>query len=266
MASRLRTAERERTNDRTQLPAITGQLSLADLAALRAGAYRASSEAFRYPEAHRIQWIATASHELALEKAAVAHFASSPSWERLTDALDQLVARPLAELQQHYVALFMVGGSDVLCAPYESVYREPHGRSSGWLLAHVEGAYRAASISPPAGQGELPDHLAIELEFLALLAARESDAWEDGDAAGALAAQAQQSGFLRAHVMTWLPALAQELTRADREGTYATVAAEVATFVEYDRDLLKLLEKYAETANAAIETRNSRVATKRRRP
>jgi TorA maturation chaperone TorD len=251
VARKQRTAERERANDRNQLKAVAEPLSLADLAALRAGAYRAASEAFRYPEENRIQWIATASHELAQEQAAVAHFASSAAWQRLIDALDQLRRCPLAELQRHYVALFMVGDDDVLCPPYESVYREPHARPSGWLLARVEGAYRAATISPPAGQGELPDHLAVELEFLALLAARESDAWEGRDAAAALEAQEHQSAFLRDHVVAWLPALVRKLARADRTGAYATVAAEVATFVQYDLDLLELLENYADAANSA---------------
>ncbi len=251
MASQLRSAERARTNDRTPLKTSAEPLSLADLAALRAGAYRSASEAFRYPDRNRIQWLATASHELAQEQTTIAHLATSASWQRLIDALHQLARRPLADLQERYVALFMVGDSDVLCPPYESVYKEPHGRPSGWLLARVEGAYRAAALSPPAGQGELPDHLAIELEFIALLAARESDAWQDDDAAAALGAQKQQSVFLRNHVVAWLPALVQELAKADPTGAYAAVAREVATFVEYDRDLLELLESCAESAISA---------------
>jgi TorA maturation chaperone TorD len=226
-------------------------MSLADHAALRAGLYRSTSEAFRYPEAARLEWIATASRELAHEQTAVAQFASSATWRQLLDALEHLTRYPLMELQQHYVALFMVGDSDVLCPPYESVYREPQGSSSGWLQARVEGAYRAASIAPPSGQGERPDHLATELAYLALLAARESEAWECHDVKGAADALTHQTAFGREHLMTWLPSLARQLAQSDRTGIYAAIATAMATYIAYDCDLLDALHQHAAPVIAA---------------
>ena len=250
MATQPPTLRHERANGGDRPTALAEPTSLADHAAIRAGVYRAASEVFRYPQATRIRWIATASRELAHEQTAVAQFASSATWRELLDALDHLTRYPLLDLERHYVALFMVGDTDVLCPPYESVYREPQGSPSGWLQARVEGAYRAASITAPAGQGELPDHLATELAFLAILAARESEAWERNDETAASDAQAHQSAFIREHVLTWLPSLGQQLTRADHTGVYAAIAREVAIYIAYDCDLLDVLRQRTTPASA----------------
>ncbi len=245
MVTQQRTPRRDRAKREDPAADLVEPMSLADHAALRAGLYRSASEAFRYPDVTRIGWVAAASRELAHEQTAVAQFASSAIWQQLLDSLGRLTRYPLMELQRHHVALFMVGDSDVPCHPYESVYREPQGSPSGWLQARVEGAYRAAGLASPAGQGELPDYLPTELAFLALLAARESEAWEHHDVAGAAEALTHQTAFLRDHLLTWLPSLGQQLAKADHTGVYAAIATEMATYAAYDCDLLDVLRRHA---------------------
>ncbi|WP_370591412.1 nitrate reductase molybdenum cofactor assembly chaperone [Saccharopolyspora montiporae] len=75
--------------------------------------------------------------------------------ERLA-ATDPLVA------QQHYVATFDLRRR---CCPYLSYWTAGDTRNRGRALLEFQHVYREAGIEPP--ESELPDHLAVVLEFAA---------------------------------------------------------------------------------------------------
>ena len=62
---------------------------------------------------------------------------------------------------------------------------------------------------------------------------------------GAADALTLQIAFLREHLLTWLPSLAQQLAKSDHTGIYAAVATAMATYVAYDCDLLDALQQHA---------------------
>lgn len=71
-------------------------------------------------------------------------------------------------LWEHYIPLFEVG--TVEAPPYASVYLQDEAQVMGEEAFAVKAFYEESGYSLGERPQELPDHLAIELEFLALLA------------------------------------------------------------------------------------------------
>lgn len=69
---------------------------------------------------------------------------------------------------EHYIPLFETGA--VEAPPYASVYFEDEGLVLGEEAAKVDQFYAASGFGIGKQTEELPDHLAVELEFCALLA------------------------------------------------------------------------------------------------
>lgn len=105
----------------------------------------------------------------------------------------------LSPLRQAYTRL--IYDSELPCIPpYESIYsseRHVNGKQAG----RVADVYRAAGLGVDGN--EMPDHIALECEFVAHLAAREAAAWEAGRHDEARHTWAAQRAFLTAHLLTW---------------------------------------------------------------
>jgi len=134
-------------------------------------------------------------------------------------ALAQDFARPQEELEAEYARLF-VGPGRPVAHPYESVYRE--GRVMGDCTLAVRQSYAAEGLAPEGHS--LPDHVAVELEFMAYLAQREAEARERGDEEGALAYLRQQEAFLSEHLSRWLPRFCQRVLAGEAHPFYADLA------------------------------------------
>jgi TorA maturation chaperone TorD len=147
--------------------------------------------------------------------------------------------------------MVVVNSRGVPCPPYESVYREQAGGGSGWLLAQVEREYEAAGLAPSPDLGELPDHVAVEIEFMAVLSGWEAQAWEEENLAQGIDALRRQKAFLDSHLALWFPTFARQVMATDSGGTYAPVCEGAQAFMGYDSDMLgALLERTPAMAEA----------------
>ncbi len=209
-----------------------------ELASFREGAYRLFSQALLYPAEERLAALATATEELDQNDNALAQFAFFADWRRLL-ARVRGVGGPRRDLEEQHVALFGASKAGTLCPPYESAMLSPTGQPDALLMARIEAAYSAIGLAPSPDLGELPDHVSIELEFMAMLCGQEAAAWDVDDVPSAVKAMRRAKRFLDGHLSTWLPAFARQLASADKDGFYRTVSAGAATFVQYDRDLLE---------------------------
>jgi TorA maturation chaperone TorD len=72
----------------------------------------------------------------------------------------------------------------------------------------VQGLYRAADFDVDEDFRELPDHVAVELEFLYLLLYREHEARVGGDETGLKAVLDLRKRFLAGHLGAWIPKFA----------------------------------------------------------
>lgn len=112
-------------------------------------------------------------------------------------------------------------------SPHESVFRGEDGLLGGAIAAALRAAYARTGFA--MGRTDLePDHLGLELSFLAHLAGLEAEA---RDATGRARAQRAQAAFLDTHLLTWLPAAAVVTT-----GPFATIVTLATELAASHRD------------------------------
>ena len=102
------------------------------------------------------------------------------------------------------------------CPPYETEYcPQTFSVYRSQQLADIAGFYRAFGLEPSLDMPERHDHIALELEFMSWLIAKEDYAFQSAEKV-ATCIDAQRS-FLKEHLAWWAPAFAQALRpRADR--------------------------------------------------
>ncbi len=144
-------------------------------------------------------------------------------------------------MQQEYVRLFLINPDGAVCQPYESFYLDPDRQAAGWIAAQVEREYVAAGLRLSPSLRELPDHAAVELEFMAFLCSREAWAWEDEALEAGRQVLEHERAFLDQHLRRWFPAFTWRVARAAGDGLYAMTAEAAYAFVHHDRDLVALL-------------------------
>lgn len=144
------------------------------------------------------------------------------------------------------------------CPPYETEYingKLTFQRSQA--LADVSGFYSAFGLEPSLQHPERPDHIVLELEFMAFLLAQERRA-PDGCSAVAPAADAgetpapqgaraferaavccrAQQKFLSEHLAWWTPAFAVLIAREDPQGFYESAGVFLAALIGAERGIL----------------------------
>ncbi len=168
--------------------------------------------------------------------------ARSRSYAKLAEAF----ARPEEGLEADYAYLF-VGPGRPVARPYESTHREH--RMMGDCTLAVRSLYAEEGLAPEPGL--LPDHVAMELEFMAHLARKEGDAREAGDGEGVLACLRQQESFLQEHLGRWVPSFCQEVLVSEAPPFYADLAQR--TWDQVAEDLARLRRSLREEAAASGE-------------
>lgn len=132
-------------------------------------------------------------------------------------------------LQREFTRLFLGPGRPV-AHPYESVYRE--GRMVGDTTLDVRRRLIEEGLVPR--HQIQPDHVGIELAFMAHLASREALAWEIGDTDGARNCLSRQASFLQDHLATWLPQFCHRILVGRPHTHYADLAHRTEAFVTGD--------------------------------
>lgn len=202
----------------------------------RALGYRALAQLFRPPEPAGLDSLR--SRELpGLEEALEGLGADEGLREevaRLRGALDAAEEGPL---RRAYEETFEPSGG-LRCPPHETAQPIPspqHAMRRTFELADVAGFYRAFGVETVPG-GERPDHVAVELEFMHLLAVKEAVAHGEAPQADEhlrLCREAQRS-FLQDHLGQLAPALARSLAESAASPVYAAAGAVLAAFVAED--------------------------------
>lgn len=182
-------------------------------------------------------------------------------WEALAAAVGENVADESAVLLRQ-LASVADGGSAILrehdalfvtraafyAAPFESVYAGAFKDDVGWSLSCLRGfPFKQVTVEytrdgfVPAGD-LLPDHLSIELRYMAALCVEEANAFATVDFERAEHLRARQTEFLTKHLLTWLPTLCERLAGSAEETFYPHASRVMLAYVKRERDYLGAAE------------------------
>lgn len=146
-------------------------------------------------------------------------------------------------LKEAYDRLFE-GPGHVQVPPYESVHRKDvpemeRGLLMGPATLDAKRRYTEAGLAIAKDFTDLPDHIAVELEFMYYLCAKEAEAGGSEKDGGFVKGQRE---FLREHFMQWLPDFSAKIIASSKvpfyrdlaQITQAYVASETAELLEND--------------------------------
>ncbi|MBF0400148.1 MAG: molecular chaperone TorD family protein [Magnetococcales bacterium] len=129
----------------------------------------------------------------------------------------------LATLAEEYARLFLGPGPHI--SLHESVLVPGGGLLRGKEMTAVKAFMADAGFVLPENTKMLPDHLSVELEFMAHLCAEEAQAWLSGDDVRARNARAWQVDFLATHLGQWADIVKDRLDASHPSPFYAVFAA-----------------------------------------
>ena len=181
-------------------------------AAARSAVYRCLAEAFAFPTPELTQ--AVASGRLLGELLAAA--AELPFPVSAGDGMEAGPALTYEEMEEEYIRLFDVGPGLPPCPLYEGSHRR--GRQK--ILEELVRFYEHFGLRHQ--EGDLPDHLCTELEFMHYLAFKEVAALHTG--ADSQPYRLAQRDFLSRHLNRWLARLCFRLEQSEPSRFYLSLS------------------------------------------
>jgi TorA maturation chaperone TorD len=138
---------------------------------------------------------------------------------------------PLPDVQAAYRRTFGVTGS--LC--YETEYGLPHEFRQSQEMADLNGFYQAFGFTNGGIVRERSDHLAVELEFMHILALKEASAANQGLLEQVEICRQAQGKFLQEHLGRWIDWFTKSVGgQVGEEAVYALLACFAAAFIKAD--------------------------------
>jgi len=177
----------------------------------------------------------------------IAEFASSLKEENLDHVHLELAAE--------YAGLFL-GVRQVPPHPSESAYMSADHlimqkpRDDVMMLYRIMGFEKAREFTEPE------DHIALELQFMANLCEKTTEAIKTRNQTNAKKYLEVQRDFLNEHLMKWVPPLVADILKGGRQEFYKAVAKVTKGFVEMDKEVvLELLDTLALPSKSETEAK-----------
>jgi TorA maturation chaperone TorD len=144
--------------------------------------------------------------------------------------------------------LFKVPGASYV-APYESVFRDTRdvagqqvkGLLMGQSTVDVQKWYRLAALEFSEECKDLPDHICLELDYLAHLCSKEAKFGAEGDAPRLTRAWEMERDFLAAHVVSWVSMLRDKIHGKSQNAYFRAVTDMAVDFTHRDLATLEQL-------------------------
>ncbi len=205
----------------------------------RARIYRALTQLFRIPDAESIRG-ARETNLPELCQALERLVAGNDLVGTAASLCDLFEEADVEELRLGYYAAFDES-SGTRCAPTEmdQLGGPPQLEfTRTFEMADVAGFYKAFGVAVSEG-GERADHIAAELEFMHLLAVKESIALqEEGAGEHSEVCRDAARAFLRDHLARWAPRLGECLAEAGGDPVYSSAGRLLGDFIAFDAHLI----------------------------
>ncbi len=134
------------------------------------------------------------------------------------------------DLAVEYARLF-VGPFELKAPPYGSVYLDGGRRVMGNSTMEVIRLYEEAGLVMDKDFKELPDHIAVELEFMYYLIYKEVEALEKSEKDKALAFGEIRNHFFNRFLSPWIPPFCEKIKETTDNHFYIALADCLSTFV-----------------------------------
>ncbi len=150
----------------------------------------------------------------------------SEGYRMLKGFLEHLRERTVTDLAVEYARIFLGAGlaRGDGAYPYESVYTSPKRLVMQDARDQVLKIYREEGLDRAEEFNEPEDHIAFELEFMAYLCQKTTEALKEGDKGRTLGYLKKQKDFLEKHLIPWVPAFCDDVQRVARGDFYRAVA------------------------------------------
>lgn len=147
---------------------------------------------------------------------------------------------PLMKLSVDYTRSFLGSGIDTYSAayPFESVYTSEKRLLMQDARDEVLAIYRSCGLEKSESWTVGEDHIAVELEFMRVLADRAAAALRAGDEERAFSQINTARNFMGDHLACWVPVFANEVRRFAGTLFYRSLADLTEGFLEEDAALL----------------------------
>lgn len=150
-------------------------------------------------------------------KAFTSFFTDEPCQTTLRELSSYISRVPLGDLRNEFNSLFVVPSMSNHVPPYESCFREKQGRDIGNLwgetTADVAKFYREAGCETQNLPGIFaPDHIGVELAFIAKLCSDRLRCLENHESQKANRIEVFRKTFLEQHLSRWVEDLSNALT------------------------------------------------------
>jgi len=215
-----------------------------NIAIYRSSLYQYFSLAFRYPNNDIITVLKKEQNILLDGMKYLYHLTSDmdKTLNMFKKTINSII--DIQELQVEYARLF-VGPFKLPAPPYESVYRiESKGFLMGDSTLKVKKMYQEEGLDLPKSTYILPDHIVVELEFMAYLAEEEALTWEKMSEDKAKYYLKKQNTFLTEHLTKWIPQFAKAVYENSNEEFYCLLAKITDDFIALDNEFVKTLIEF----------------------
>ncbi len=143
-----------------------------------------------------------------------------PNVDRMEKAIQQYSEE---DLMIEYARLF-VGPYSLVAAPYGSVYLDEGGRIMGDSTMDVINWYEREGLMRSGDCKDVPDHIAIELEFMSFLMRKEMNAVADSDTRSAENYASKRRNFAVALLGSWIPEFCEKIRTGTDNEYYKAIA------------------------------------------
>ena len=150
-----------------------------------------------------------------------------------TDAVATSSKSSLDALAVEHARLF-IGPFQLVAPPYGSIYLDDAKTVMGESTARVADFYHTCGLQLAEDFHELPDHFAVELEFMSFLAFKQREAELSGNSKEVTRIASLQQEFLDKFLIPWLEPFTSAIITDAEAPFYQAIARCTAAFINAD--------------------------------